>query len=443
LAEKEKPLKTAAAVFIPTLYFAEGLPYAIVNMMSLVLLKNLGLNNSLLAVYTTVLSLPWSLKFLWAPLVDKYGCRKDWIVSAQIVLALITGILVCALLLERGIAILFGIFLLIAVCSATQDIAIDGYYLDALGKEEQAFYVGIRNASYKTALLFGSGPMILLAGHVAERSGKSSNSPLSLIYQGWAAAFLSCTILLSLAAFVHCKILKNTPSNHAPVCQADGPQVPSPSSSNRANALEVLKSFLDQPRIVIVILYIMLFRFGDALMLKMAPAFLLDGTLKGGLGISTQMYGEIYGTFGVITFLLGGLSGGWLVARFGLKTCLMPTAIFQNLAILIYWLLAIMKPGLVGVALANAVEQFAYGLGTAAYTVFLLSTVKEEYKASHYALASALMALGLLVPGFISGYLADSLGYQNFFLLSFLSSIPGIICILYLPLNEKQFAKQT
>jgi PAT family beta-lactamase induction signal transducer AmpG len=176
---------------------------------------------------------------------------------------------------------------------------------------------------------------------------------------------------------------------------------------------------------------------GDALMLSIAQLFLLDSQQKGGLGISTADVGIIYGTFGTIALLAGGIVGGWLVARDGLKRWLWPTALFQNSAIILYWLLAVYKPSVPAVAIVNAVEQFSYGLGVAAYTVFLLSTVKPDFKAAHYAIATGLMALGLLVPGAVSGALSIALGYPNFFLVSFLCSIPGLITIFFLPIQAQ------
>ncbi|MEZ4545292.1 MAG: MFS transporter [Cyanobacteriota/Melainabacteria group bacterium] len=198
----------------------------------------------------------------------------------------------------------------------------------------------------------------------------------------------------------------------------------------------------------------MIFRLGDALMLKMAQPFLLDEVSKGGLAISTKEVGIIYGTVGMLFLLAGGIFGGWLVSRYGLKKCLLPTALIQNSAILLYWWLAHSKPRgeilgslnlhgrmfeaeILLTTLVNSVEQFSYGLGVAAYTVFLLSTVKKSYKAAHYAIATALMALGLLIPGAVSGFIQESIGYELFFLVSFLASLPGIIVILFLPLTTE------
>ncbi len=423
----EQPqLGARAEVIVPTLYFAEGLPYTMVNLMSIILLKNLGLDNKFIGLYTSLLALPWTLKLLWAPMVDLYGSRRGWIVVAQLVLTGLTLLLLPALLSAHAVEFSLLIFALIAIASATHDIAIDGFYLDLLSRTKQALFVGVRNASYKMAWLFGSGAMVYLAGWWAKHQQNKDLVPNpEYINQGWAIAFGVCAAILCGLATWH-QVALPYPKK----------QITASGESLFSSFPEVLKTFLDQKRIAVIILYVVIFRFGDALMLKMAQPFLLDLKTKGGLAISTEQVGIIYGTVGMIAFLVGGLLGGWLVSKFSLKRCLLPTALIQNGAILLYWFLALAKPDVYSVAVVNAFEQFAYGLGTAAYTVFLLGIVKEKYKASHYAIASALMAFGLILPGMVSGYLADALGYQNFFLVSFVASLPGIICILFLPFGN-------
>jgi len=423
MSEKSSPI---ASFCIPTLYFAEGLPYTIVTMMSIVMFKNLNMDNEMIGVYTSLLSVPWTIKFLWAPLVDLYGTRRLWIVVAQTVLAALTLLLTPVLLSSHAISFALVILALIGWMSATHDIAIDGFYLDLLDRDKQALFVGVRNASYKVAWLFGSGAMVFLAGKWAQHQQNASIVPdPAYIAQGWALAFAVCAAILGLLAMLHQLLLPH-------------PKQVRSGSAKSYDFSKVFLSFLNQPRIAVIVTYILIFRLGDALLLKMAQPFLLDTVAKGGLAITTADVGVIYGTVGLLTLLAGGLIGGWLVSTYGLKRCLLPTAIIQNLAILLYWLLAIFRPATTVVAIANGLEQFAYGFGTAAYTVFLLRVVKEEYKAAHYAMASGIMALGLLIPGMVSGYLQGMLGYREFFLVSFFCSIPGMFCIPFLPLNQAE-----
>ncbi len=402
------------SIYIPTLYLAEGLPYTIVNMMSVVFFKNLGASNEFIGL-TSFLYIPWTIKLFWAPLVDVYGTRRRWILASQLVLAGLSALVAAGVVTPYAIPLALAGFTLIAFASATQDIAIDGYYLDVLNKQQQAFYVGVRNAAYKVAWLLGSGGLVYLAGKIGDSSG---------IANGWLAAFAVTALLLAALTVFHGWYLPRP--KHTEVMER----------LTASGFFNVFATYFAQPGIVAIVLFILVFRLGDALMLKMAQPFLLDAVEKGGLGMSTADVGLIYGTVGTVFLLLGGLLGGWLVARDGLKKWLLPAALIQNGAIPLYWLLAVTKPGITWVAAVNAVEQLCYGLGVAAYTVFLLTTVKTEYKAAHYATATALMALGVMLPGAVSGYLCNHLGYANFFLLSFLAAIPGVIIIFYLPVKD-------
>ena len=443
MKEQGKP-----SVFIPTLYFAEGLPYTIVMMMSGVFFKSMGADNVFIGL-TSFLSLPWILKFAWSPLVDYYATKRRWIVVAQIVLALFTLAMGGVALLSSAnglghvtkIAIISLSF--IALASATQDVAIDGYYLDVLNEEQKAFYVGIRNTAYKIAWLFGSGAMVFLAGKLAMTTSMGV---------GWAAAFGICAASMLAAGIFHSVYLPNPERKISPVQSADEPVL---AKRKGPDFLRSIGTYFVQPQIVAIVIYILIFRLGDALMLKQAPNFLLDPVSKGGLGISVADIGIINGTVGVIALLLGGIVGSWLISQQGLKRWMWPLALMQNSAILLYWALArwpqalavhgsfathwsvagVANPYLPAVYVVNSIEQFSYGLGVAAYTVFLLSTVRSgENKAAHYATATAMMALGMMLPGVLSGFLYNALGYANFFLVSFIASLPGIFAIFFLPL---------
>jgi PAT family beta-lactamase induction signal transducer AmpG len=447
-------LSVKPAVFIPTLYFIEGLPYTMVTVMSLVMFKNLGATNIYIGLVTSNLTLPWVLKAFWAPIIDLVGTRRSWVLVAHVVLAGLSLVLasICHVpgsttittptwlntLIPAGAglsetvpnavlvaSLLFGV---IAIVSATQDIAIDGYYMDVLNKEQQAFFVGFRNAAYKVAFLTGQGALVIFVGYLAEKLGFGYQT-------GWSASFLVCAVLFVLAALFHSMALPSVAQTRANVDAAS-----SPATQLRTQFKQVFKTYFTQHRALAIVVYILTFRLGDALMLKMTVPFILDKRAAGGLGVSTLDEGFIYGTVGMIALLVGGIVGSWLLSKFGTKRCLMPAAIVQSAAIPLYWALAVFRPGLEAVAVVNAFEQFAYGIGATAYTVYLLSTVKAEFRASHYAIATGLMALGLLIPGSISGYLTI-LGYPNFFLISFLASIPGIITILFLPFQETAAAQ--
>ncbi len=427
------------AIFIPTLYFASGLPYTLVVLVSVIFYKNLGESNDFVGKVTSYFYLAWVAKFLWAPLVDLVGHKRIWIVCTQIVLAL-TSIALALSLGGSNVAVLsILVFSIMAVVSATQDVSCDGYYLEVLNKKQQSYFVGVRNTFYKTALLFGQGGLVVLAGWLA-------HNPSFGIKGGWAVVFVLCAAIFALLAAFHFFILPKAQISEFGIDSVE-PTVVENSSEEHASEekakldlnqfLTVFRTFFSQKAIAPIVLYILIFRLGDAFMLKMSAPFLLDAPKVGGLGISTETVGLIYGGVGVGFLLLGGLVGGFVVSKFGLKKSLMPTAIFQNVAILLYYYMAVSAPNVLLVSVCNAIEQFAYGLGTAAYTVFLLRTVNPKYKSGHYAIATALMAAGVMIPGYYSGTLQGQLGYAHFFLLSFVVSIPGMITILLLPLEDK------
>ncbi len=247
------------------------------------------------------------------------------------------------------------------------------------------------------------------------------------VNQGWAVAFGLCGLIFLLAAILHYFGL--------PASNRLRSEVESENKASFQTFFTVFRTFFDQEKIGWIVLYILIFRLGDAFVIKMGPPFLMDPVSKGGLAYSNDVLG-IVSSVGLGFLLLGGIVGGVVVSKFGLKRTLMPTAIIQNTSILLYFFLAQFRPDFYVVATFNAFEQFGYGLGTAAYTVFLLRTVKSQYKAGHYAIATAMMALGIMLPGFFSGDMAQALGYKSVFLVSFLAAIPGMITILLLPLED-------
>lgn len=445
-------------VYVPTLYFAEGLPYTVVMMMSAVYFKDLGASNILIGL-TSALQLPWIFKFAWAPLVDFFGRKKRWIVVAQVILAVLFGVMalttVCPDPVKYGIAVLA----VIALASATHDASIDGFYLEALDKSEQALFVGVRNTAFRLSMIFGTGAMVYLAGELSKQMDK---------HHAWLASFTILAIVMAVLFAVHSLYLPNTSAQtieeEAPklapaavaVAVGDSKLPATKESSQRnfpvgsiaenpisaqdqRNYFKAIFSYFDQKGAIAIVAYILLFRLGDAMVMKMIPPFLQDPIAKGGMGLSVREVGQIYGTVGVGCLLLGGIVGGYLVSKQGLKRWFWPATLVMNGTILLYYGLAFFHPSSIAwIYLVNSLEQFGYGLGMAAYTVFLLGTVKQEYKAAHYAVATALMALGLMGPGMLSGYANEALGYANFFLLSFFLTVPGIISIFFLPIWRKE-----
>lgn len=434
-----------AGLWIGVLYFAEGFPYTVVNLMSVAFLKSIGASNILIGL-SSVLYLPWVFKGFWGPVVDVYSTKRRWIITCEIVCTGLFLLLAAGALTPSVTLLSFVIFAMIAFASATHDIAIDGFYLDGLDADRQALYSGWRSTTYKLSWMAGNGGLIFLAGYLADRhligtgsSGEKLYDIVSLNLFGQAFTFpavpFGWSVAFGVAALVFL-VITVFQFRYLPYPQA--PARPDGTQAVRHPFLDSFRTYFTQDRIGWIVTYILIFRLGDAFMLKMAQPFLMDSPSAGGMNISTTQIGILYGTVGVGFLLGGGILGGYLVAKKGLKKCMWPTAFLQNGAIVLYWILAAAKPNLVWVYVVNSFEQFSYGLGVAAYTVFLMRTVRPEYRASHYAISTAFMAAGIVLPGLVSGYLQTWMGYQSFFLMSFIVALPGLATIHFLPLEDKK-----
>jgi len=424
-------------LWVSTLYFTEGFPYTIVNLMSVIFLKDLGATNKLIGL-TSLFYLPWVLKGFWGPLVDLYSTKRHWILITEAVCTFFLLLLSLSVLLSPGFTTTLILFGAIAVVAATHDTAVDGFYLNALNKTQQVLYVGLQSTAYKAAWLVGEGGLVFVAGYLtthypltATSNGTTSLSIFGFsvdphpLQFGWSSTFFLATIVYFTIYVFQLGYLPY-PQSYAPESKG----------KLQDNFLQAFRTYFSQRRIGWIVAYTLTFRLGDALMLKIAPPFLMDRIEKGGLGIPTAQVGILYGVVGIVFLLAGGIIGGYLVAKQGLKKWLWPTALLQNSAILLYWTLAVYKPTLIWVSVVNSFEQLSYGIGVSAYTAFLMSTVRPEFAASHYAITTAFMALGIFVPGIFSGYLQSWLGYENYFLVSLLLAIPGLITLLFLPLER-------
>ncbi|MEJ2745991.1 MAG: MFS transporter, partial [bacterium] len=383
-------------IYVPTTYFAEGVPYVIVNTVSVVMYKTMGIPNRLIGL-TSLLYLPWVIKMLWGPLVDTRSTKRRWIISAQVALALCFIATAFALKTDLFFPLSLILFSLIAFTSATHDIATDGFYMLTLSRENQALYAGVRSTFYRFAMIFASGGLVVLAGLIERKTG--------LIRQGWTAVFcVSGVIFLCLAIF-HKFYLPFSSSDAGITALTAGAE----ERLHRSEFLRVFKNYFSQPRIVPIVAFILLYRLGEAMLVKMAQPFFLDPVVKGGLGLSTETVGTVYGTMGISCLLAGGILGGWCVARFGFRRCIWPMALALNLPNLSYVYLAWARPSLDAVYFLVALEQFGYGLGFTAFTIFLMYIAREPFKTSHYAISTGLMALGMMVPGALSGYVQERL----------------------------------
>ena len=400
--------------WIPTLYFAEGLPYFIVNVISVTMFKRMGMSNGDLTLYTSLLYLPWTIKPLWSPFVDILKTKRWWILTMQALLTL--TFLGLAFSLPRpsaaeiaagGIGIspflwTLAIFYVSAFASATHDIAADGYYMLELDQHRQSAFVGVRNTFYRVGSVFGQGVIVVIAGLLETRYGD--------IPKAWSATLIISALIFAAITLYHHFLL--------PRPADDENRQPQSARKIFQDFGRTFVSFFSKPGVWIAIIFMLLYRLPEAFSVKLLTPFMLDPVEKGGLGLTTAQSGLVYGTVGVIALLLGGILGGLAAARWGLRKMLWPMALALALPCSVYLYMAIAQPHSLWVIYACvAFDQFGYGFGFTAYTLYMMYFADGKFKTAHYALCTAFMALSMMLPGLIAGRLQESLGYTGFFVL--------------------------
>lgn len=408
--------------WIPSLYFAEGLPYVFVMTVSVIMYKRLGISNTDIALYTSWLYLPWVIKPIWSPLVDNLRTKRFWIISMQLLVGTALAGVAFTLPLSNFFQYSLAFLWLMAFSSATHDIAADGFYMLGLSTHDQAFFVGIRNTFYRFAMLAGQGPLVILAGHLETISSQTS--------QAWSIVFFILAVLFTAFFLWHLLIL--------PYPVADDKRGGKNINEVMHDFLETFTSFFKKPGIGVAITFILVFRLGEAQLVKLASPFLLDEPAKGGLGLSTSDIGFVYGTAGIIALMLGGILGGIAVSRHGIKKWLWPMVLAMNLPNLVYVFLAFAQPQQLSIVTASVViEQFGYGFGFTAYMLYMIYLSDGKHKTAHYALCTGFMALGMMLPGMVSGWVQEMLGYQSFFMWVMICTIPGFVVINFLKIDPK------
>ena len=393
--------RDAAWAWVPTLYFAEGLPYIAVMTLSLVMYKRMGISNTEVALYTGWLNLPWVIKPLWSPFIDLLRTKRWWIVAMQVLVG--AGLAGIAFLIpaDHFFQSTLAVFWLMAFASATHDIAADGFYMLGLSPHRQALFVGIRSTFYRIATIAGQGLLIMFAGYL-EKSERG-------IPYAWSMTFLVMAGLF-LALFVY----------HAFVLPRPDSDRPAANVSARGLLREFLltfRSFFQKEGIGVALLFMLLYRFPEAQLAKMSIPFLLDPLSEGGLGMTTEQIGFTQGTVGIIGLTIGGILGGIAVARNGLKHWLWAMVWAISLPDLVYVYLSYFpETSLLWVNVCIFIEQFGYGFGFTAYMMYLIYFSRATHSTAHYAICTAFMALGMMLPGMAAGWLQEQLGYRLFFI---------------------------
>ena len=396
-------------LWIPTLYFAEGIPYFIVNNISVVMFKNMGMPNGMLALYTSLLYLPWVIKPLWSPFVDIIRTKRWWIITMQILMT--CAMMILPFILPEGDGAMFassplfyitlGLFWITAFASATHDIAADGFYMLGLTSNKQAEFVGIRSTFYRLSSIYGQGVLVALAGILERKTAD--------VHLAW-----KITLVLSAAIFAAVTLYHTW-------------GLPRPASDSRASntsAGDIIRefrrtfaTFFRKKGIWVAMLFMLLYRLPEAFLVKIMNPFLLDSVDEGGLALSIEAVGVIYGTIGVAALTVGGILGGLAAARWGLKKALWPMALSLTLPCLSFVFLAAFQPENLWVTgICVAFDQFGYGFGFTAYMLYLIYFSDGEFKTAHYSLCTAFMALSMMLPGMVAGYIQEAIGYTSFFI---------------------------
>lgn len=402
-----------AWIWVPILYFTQGLPYVMVVTVSVIMYKKLGISNADIGLYTSWLYLPWVIKPLWSPFLELIGTKRNWFLIMQMVIAI--SLLGVGFLLPTNIFFVttLACFWMAAFASATNDIASDGYYMIGLTQEKQSFFVGLRSTFYKLANVTGQGLLVIMAGFLENHYGDNTKAwSITMISAGILMLVLTISNLFATPKYeASSMIIKEKPKGY----------------------LEVFKSFFTKPNMSMALTFILFFRLGESQLVKMASPFLLDSKEVGGLGYSTAEVGTIYGTVGVIMLTIGGILGGILISRDGLKKWFFLMVLSLNIPNAFYAFLAFTKTSsLAAVVTTVVLEQFGYGFAIAGFMVFLIYIAEGMSKTSHYAIATGFMALGMMLPGLISGYMQEWLGYDGFFIWVVLAAIPSLILLRYI-----------
>lgn len=422
----DRPSARSPWAWIPTLYFAQGLPYVAVMTISVIMYKRLGLSNTDIALYTGWLYLPWVIKPFWSPFVDIISTKRRWTLTMQWLIGATFAGIAFALPTPFFFSLTLAVFWLVGFTSATHDIAADGYYMLALTEHQQSLYVGIRSTFYRIATVAGQGLLVILAGAIEESSG---NIPFA-----WSVVFGILSALFLIFALYHSWAL---------------PKVEHPAGRSLSTVRDVWREFVEvfaeffrKRQVGTAIVFMLLYRLPEAQLVKLINPFLLDPATAGGLGLSTGQVGVVYGTVGIIGLTLGGIIGGIVAARRGLKFWLRPMAWSMSLTCLTFVYLSFANdPSLPVINICIFIEQFGYGFGFTAYMLYLIYFSEGRHRTAHYSICTGFMALGMMLPGMAAGWIQETIGYQNFFLWTMVCCV-ATIGVTYLIRIDPAFGRK-
>ena len=409
--------KVSPIAWVPTLYFAMGMPFVVLNMVASLMYKGMGIPDKRITFWTSLIMMPWTLKFLWSPIMELYKTKKFFVVLTQLTTGICFGLVALSLSLPSFFAISIALLAVIALSGATHDIAADGTYMGVLSKDEQARWIGWQGAFYNIAKIFATGLLVYLAGLFIPKVG---------VTMAWTIVMAILGVIMTVIGIYHYVILPVDKTE-----DAKGKTL----AETMHELMAVIADFFTKKHIWYYIAFIILYRFAEGFVLKIVPLFLKASRAEQGLGLDEKAIGLLYGTFGAAAFVLGSILAGYYIAHKGLQKSLFTLALVFNLPFVAYTLLAIYQPeSLAIIGSAIVIEYFGYGFGFVGLTLFMMQQIAPgKHQMSHYAFASGIMNLGVMMPGMMSGQLAQTLGYRGFFIMVLLCVIPALLITWFVP----------
>jgi MFS transporter, PAT family, beta-lactamase induction signal transducer AmpG len=423
--------------WVPTLYFAEGLPMITVSVVAALMYKNLGISNTDIAIYTGSLYLPWSIKFAWSPITEMFKTKKHWVVGTEFAMAISLACVALVLPLPSFMGLSLAFFWVTGFLSATQDIAADGSYMSVTTAKEQSAWVGVQGFCWNAGRIVASGFLVTLTGYLFEQKLAGATGHLAELnawQYAWMVVMGLLSALMALLGVWHIKMLpQDTRSSTAPTNASEGLK----------ELWDMILSFITKPGILLGMVFVLLYRSGEGFIEKIGPLFMLDPVAKGGLALSNQALGFINGSFGTLGFMFGALLGGIFAAKLTLKRSIIWLALAMNIPHVCYLILASTHaPSHTVITLLVTIEKFGYGFGSVAHILYMMQQIAPgKYRTAHYAFATSIMGLGLMVPSMLSGAIQEKLGYQHFFMFCLAASIPSVIAAALAPFHVKDDAE--
>lgn len=411
--------------WVPTVYFAMGLPFVALSMVSVLMFSDLGISNARIAFWTSLIMLPWTLKPLWSPFLEMFKTKKHFVVMTQIITGISFALVALSLPLPDFFTYSIALMGLIAFSGATHDIAGDGVYLTELSSTEQAKYIGWQGAFYNLAKILTNGALVYLAGELKNSLG---------VVEAWMSIMGICSLIMIGIGLYHIRILPSGGKAEGNVRTVN----------DAMNMLwEVIRTFFQKKHIFYYIIFIVLYRFAEGYAMKIVPLFLKAPVAEGGLGLTVQEIGAVYGTFGSAAFVIGSILGGYYISHYGLKKVLFSLCCAFNIPFVVYFLFAMYQPSsLMLIGSGIVFEYFGYGFGFVGLMLFMMQQVAPgKHQMAHYAFATGIMNLGVMVPGMMSGYLSDWLGYHDFFIWVLVATIPVFLITYFVPFTYPDHKK--